>query len=87
MKLPERSRKVLFGGAFCSRLMLEVGEVEEGQRDNGGESKKCDRAKTRTWAGATPLLSPSVWKVTVGSLPPTGAIDRAAYLRPVAAER
>src|SRR6266478_2376624 len=50
-------------------------------------AKKTDGAKTRSWAGATPLFGPSVSKVTHGSLPPIGATCSAECFGPLATGR
>ena len=76
-----------FRGPFCLGVTLKTGEAKEDQRDAKATARKSDRAKTRSWAGATPLFGPSVSKVTHGSLPPIGAADSAACFGPVATGR
>ena len=69
MKRPERYNKRTFRGAFCSSFNLITGEIEKWQRDTAARSRKCDGAKTRSWAGATPLFVLMVRKVTRGVAP------------------
>jgi hypothetical protein len=54
----------MFSGPFCLGVTRKTGEAEEEQRDAKETAKKSDGAKTRSWAGATPLFGPSVSKVT-----------------------
>jgi hypothetical protein len=58
-----------FSGPFCLGVTLKTGEAKEDQRDAKEAAKKSDGAKTRSWAGATPLFGPSVSKVTRGVAP------------------
>ena len=62
-------RRKLFSGPFCLGVTLKTGEANEHQRDAKETAKKSDRAKTRSWAGATPLFGPSLPKVTRGVAP------------------
>ena len=59
----------MFSGPFCSGVTRKAGEAEEEHRDAKETAKKSDGAKTRSWAGATPLFGPSVSKVTHGVAP------------------
>jgi len=79
-------RKV-FSRSFCLGVTRKTGEAEGNQRDAKEATKKSAGAKTRSWAGATPLFGPSVSKVTRGSLPPIGAADSAECFSPVATGR
>ena len=54
----------MFSGAFWLDVTRKTGEAEEDQRDAKEAARKSDGAKTRRWAGATPLFGPSVAKVT-----------------------
>ena len=76
-----------FSGPFCLGVTLKAGEAKGSQRDTKETANKCDGAKTRRWAGATPLFGPSVPKVPVRSLPPIGATYSAACFGPVATGR
>jgi len=58
-----------FSRPFCLGVTRKTGEAEESQRDGKETAKKSDGAKTRSWAGATPLFGPSVSKVTHGVAP------------------
>ena len=58
-----------FSGPFCLGVTQKTGEAKEHQRDAEETAKKNDGAKTRSWAGATPLFGPSVSKVTHGVAP------------------
>ncbi len=58
-----------FSRPFCLGVTRKTGEAEESQRDGKETAKKSDVAKTRSWAGATPLFGPSVSKVTRGVAP------------------
>jgi hypothetical protein len=58
-----------FSGPFCLGVTRKMGEGKEDQRDAQETAKKSDGAKTRSWAGATPLFGPSVSKVTRGVAP------------------
>ena len=58
-----------FSGPFCLGVTRKTGEAKEEQRDANETAKKSDGAKTRSWAGATPLFGPSVSKVTGGVAP------------------
>ena len=60
---------MLFSGPFCLGVTLKTGEAKEDQRDAKEAAKKSGGAKTRSWAGATPLFGPSVPKVTRGVAP------------------
>jgi hypothetical protein len=53
-----------FRGPFCLGVTPKTGEAKEEQRDAKETAKKSDAAKTRSWAGATPLFGPSAAKVT-----------------------
>ena len=53
-----------FRGPFCLSVTQKTGEAKEHQRDAEETAKKSDGAKTRSWAGATPLFGPAVPKVT-----------------------
>jgi len=61
-----------FSGPFCLAVTRKTGEAKEEQRDAKEAAKKSDRAKTRSWAGATPLFGPSLPKVTRGVAPAHG---------------
>ena len=61
--------KIPFSGSFCLGVTRETREPEGNQRDAKEAAKKSDGAKTRSWAGATPLFGPSVSKVTHGVAP------------------
>jgi hypothetical protein len=58
-----------FSRLFCLGVTRKTVEAKEEQRDATETAKKSDGAKTRSWAGATPLLGPSVSKVTRGVAP------------------
>jgi hypothetical protein len=60
---------MVFRGPFCLGVTQKTGEAEEHQRDERETAKKSDGAKTRSWAGATPLFGPSLPKVTHGVAP------------------
>ncbi len=62
-------RRKVFSGPFCLGVTRETREPEGNQRDAKEAAKKSDGAKTRSWAGATPLFGPSVSKVTHGVAP------------------
>ena len=62
-------RRMVFSGPFCLGVTRETGDAEGNQRDAKEAAKESDGAKTRSWAGATPLLGPSVSKVTRGVAP------------------
>jgi hypothetical protein len=47
---------MLFSGPFCLGVTLKTGEAKEDQRDAKETAKKSDGAKTRSWAGGTPLF-------------------------------
>jgi hypothetical protein len=53
-----------FSGPFWLDVTRKTGEAEEEQRDAKDTAKKSAGAKTRSWAGATPLFGPSVPKLT-----------------------
>jgi len=53
------TQKMLFSGPFCLGVTLKTGEAKEDQRDAKEAAKKSGGAKTRSWAGATPLFGPS----------------------------
>ncbi len=57
-------RRKVFSWPFCLGVTRKTGEAKEEQRDARDMAKKSDGAKTRSWAGATPLFGPSVSKVT-----------------------
>jgi hypothetical protein len=59
----------MFSGTFWLDVTRKKGEAEEQQRDAREAAKKSDGAKTRSWAGATPLFGPSATKVTRGVAP------------------
>ena len=80
-------RRKVFRGPFCLGVTRKSGEAEENQRDAKETAKKSDGAKTRSWAGATPLFGPSVSKVNRGVAPPIGAAYSAEYFGPVATGR
>jgi hypothetical protein len=48
-------QKMAFRGPFCLGVTQKTGEAKEHQRDAKETAKKSDGAKTRSWAGATPL--------------------------------
>ncbi len=77
-------QKMAFSMPFCLGVTRKTGEARENQRDAKETANKSDGAKTRSWAGATPL---SVSKVTHGSLPASGAENSAPCFGPVATER
>jgi hypothetical protein len=54
----------MFSGPFWQDVTRKTGEAEKEQRDAKEAAKKSDGAKTRSWAGATPLFGPAVPKVT-----------------------
>jgi hypothetical protein len=54
----------MFSKPFWPHVTRKTGEAEEQQRDAKEAAKKSDGAKTRSWAGATPLFGPSASKVT-----------------------
>jgi hypothetical protein len=58
-----------FRGPFSLGVTQKTGGAKEHQRDAKETEKKRDEAKTRSWAGATPLFGPSVSKVTRGVAP------------------
>jgi len=58
-----------FRGPFSLGVTQKTGKAKEHQRDAKETAKKSDGAKTRSWAGATPLFVPSVSKVTHGVAP------------------
>jgi len=58
-----------FSGPFCLAVTRKTGEAKEEQADAKETAKKSDGAKTRSWAGATPLFGPPVPKVTHGVAP------------------
>ena len=58
-----------FRGPFCLGVTQKTGEAKEHKRDAKETAKKSDGAKTRSWAGATPLFGPSVSKVNRGVAP------------------
>jgi len=62
-------RRKVFSRPFCLNVTRKTGEAEGNQRDAKEAAKKSDRAKTRSWAGATPFFGPSVPKVTHGVAP------------------
>lgn len=62
-------QKVAFRGLFCLGVTQKTGEAKEHQRDAKETAKKSDGAKTRSWAGATPLFGSSRPKVTRGVAP------------------
>jgi hypothetical protein len=69
-----------FRGPFCLGVTVKTGEAEKNQRDAKETAKKSDGAKTRSWAGATPLFGPSVSKVTRGVAPaPRHKVQRRAF--------
>jgi hypothetical protein len=78
-----------FSGPFCLGVTRKTGEAEEEQRDAKHTAKKGDGAKTRSWAGATPLFGPAVPKVTreVAPASPIGAKYSAKCFGPVATGR
>jgi hypothetical protein len=53
-----------FRGPFCLGVTQKTGEAKEHQRDAKETAKKSDGAKTRSWAGATPLFGTAVPNVT-----------------------
>jgi hypothetical protein len=61
--------KKVFSGPFCLGVTRKPREAEGNQIDAKEAAKKSDGAKTRSWAGATPLFGPSVSKVTRGVAP------------------
>ena len=64
-----RVRRKVFSGPFCLGVTRKTDEAKESQRDAKETAKKSDGAKTRSWAGATPLFGPSVSKVNHGVAP------------------
>lgn len=62
-------QRMVFRGPFCLGVTRKPGEAERSQRDAREMAEKSDGAKTRSWAGATPLFGPSVSKVTHGVAP------------------
>jgi len=62
-------QKMAFRGSFCLGVSQKTGEAKEQQRDAKETAKKSDGAKTRSWAGVTPLFGPAVSKVTHGVAP------------------
>jgi hypothetical protein len=46
---------MVFSGPFCLGVTRKTREAEGSQRDAKEAAKKSDGAKTRSWAGATPL--------------------------------
>jgi len=64
-----REQREAFSEPFCLDVTRKTGEAEEQQRDAKETAKKSDGAKTRSWAGATPLFGPAVSKVTHGVAP------------------
>jgi hypothetical protein len=78
---------MLFSGPFCLGVTLKTGEAKEDQRDAKETAKKSDGAKTRSWAGATPLFGPSVSKVTRGVAPAHRRTNSAVCFGPVATGR
>jgi hypothetical protein len=63
-------------------VTLKTGEAKEKQRDAKEAAKKSDGAKTRSWAGATPLFGPSLPKVTRGVAPAPRRTNSAACFGP-----
>jgi hypothetical protein len=57
-------RRKVFSAPFCLGVTRKTREAEGNQRDAKKAAKKSDGAKTRSWAGATPLFGPAVPKVT-----------------------
>ena len=53
-----------FSGPFCLDVTRKSGEAQGNQRDAKELAKRSDGAKTRSWAGATPLFGTAVPKVT-----------------------
>ena len=76
-----------FRGPFCLGVTQKAGEAKEHQRDAKETAKKSDGAKTRSWAGATPLFGPSVPKVTHEVAPAHRRTNSAACFGPVATGR
>ena len=76
-----------FSGPFCLAVTRKTGEAKEEQRDAKETPKKSDGAKTRSWAGATPLFGPSVSKVNRGVAPAHRRTNSAACFGPVATAR
>ena len=73
-------QREVFSGPFCLGVTRKTGEAEESQRDGKEMAKKNDGAKTRSWAGATPLFGPAVSKVTHGVAPAQrGNIQRRVF--------
>ena len=62
-------QRIVFSGPFCLGVTRKTREAEGNQRDAKEAAKKSDGAKTRSWAGATPLFGPSVSKVNRGVAP------------------
>jgi len=61
--------KKVFSGPFCLGVTRKTREAEGNQIDAKEAAKKSDGAKTRSWAGATPLFGPAVSKVIHGVAP------------------
>ncbi len=76
-----------FRGPFSLGVTQKTGKAKEHQRDAKETAKKSDGAKTRSWAGATPLFVPSVSKVTHGVAPAQRRRYSAACFGPVATGR
>jgi hypothetical protein len=60
---------MVFREPFCLGVTRRMGEAEGKQIDAKEAAKKSDGAKTRSWAGATPLFGSSRPKVTRGVTP------------------
>ncbi len=76
-----RVQRKAFSVPFCLGVTRKPGEAEEEQRDAKDTAKKSDGAKTRSWAGATPLFGPSVPKSGVAPAPRRKVQRRAFWPR------
>jgi hypothetical protein len=76
-------QKMAFRGPFCLGVTQKTGEAKERQRNAKETAKKSDGAKTRSWAGATPLFGHSLPKVTRGVAPAHRRTNSAACFGPV----
>ena len=64
-------RRKAFSGPFCLSVTQKTGEAKEHQRDAKETAKKSNGAKTRSWAGATPLFGPSAQSTAPSVLAPS----------------
>ena len=80
-------QKKAFSRPFCLGVTRKTVEAKEEQRDATETANKSDGAKTRSWAGATPLFGPSLPKVTRGVAPAPRRTNSAACFGPVAIGR